>query len=125
MLSSSNCTSCADLLLQYLFGKGAPSKMITVEKSREATNDKTFAERRRNLIWSDVVKTRSPSSVKLLALLFSLSIHYFVSGTDNHCDPDCLYPRRPETEELFNNLGHHEASATLAVTMAKLDVRLL
>ena len=124
MSSSPNLTSCTDLLLQFLFGKGAPTKMISGDKSRKARNDESITGQARNLIGNDVIKTRSPSSKKLSALLFSLSVQYYVTGTeDNHCDPNCLNPRRPETEELFNRLGHHETSANLAVTIAKLNVR--
>ena len=42
----------------------------------------------------------------------------------DHCDFDCLYPRRPETEELFNRVGHHERSASLKETMDKVNVRI-
>lgn len=119
-------TSSTDLLLQYLFGKGAPFKMIAYEESRNSANEECFAAQTRKVIRNKVIYARSPSSVKLSALLFSLFIHYFVTGAtqDNHCDTNCLNPRRPETEELFDKLGHHETSASLAVTMAKLDVRL-
>ena len=118
-------TSSIDLLLQYLFGKGAPFKMVTSVESRKGANDECFDGRTTKVIRNDVIKARSPSSVKLSALLFSLFIHYLVTGAtqDSHCDPNCLDPRRPATEELFNSLGHHETSSSLAVTMAKLDVR--
>lgn len=42
-------------------------------------------------------------------------------GSEN-CDFDCLYPRRPETEEIFNKLGHHERTADIKEMMEKLQV---
>ena len=39
-----------------------------------------------------------------------------------NCDFNCLSPRRPQTEEMFNELGHHERTANLQEMMEKLQV---
>jgi hypothetical protein len=39
-----------------------------------------------------------------------------------NCDENCLHPRRPVTEELFNKLNHHERSTSLDDMFSKLKV---
>ena len=63
------------------------------------------------------------SSFRLRAALCILLLEFrLVSSEVDHCDFDCMHPRRPETEELFNRIGHHERSASLKETMDKLNV---
>jgi hypothetical protein len=47
------------------------------------------------------------------------------SGDVSHCDFNCLHPRRPETEALFNAVGHHERSTNLKEMMDKINVRFI
>ena len=57
--------------------------------------------------------------------VFVLLVNSFNALVDcSHCDFDCLHPRRPETEALFNAIGHHERSANLKEMMDKLNVRI-
>lgn len=62
-------------------------------------------------------------SLRCIAAFCILLLEFrLVYSEVEHCDFDCLYPRRPESEELFNRVGHHERSATLKETMDKLNV---
>jgi hypothetical protein len=58
--------------------------------------------------------------------LFVLFVNILnASGEVSHCDFNCMHPRRPETEALFNAVGHHERSADLKEMMDKIDVRVI
>ena len=65
-------------------------------------------------------RQRSSSRFQLLQLTILLSLIMRVRSAN--CDYDCLYPRRPQTEELFNQVGHHERSVDLPEMMRKLQV---
>lgn len=111
--------------LQFLSGKIALLKIISRhESTRKATNHDSNTCLANGLMGNDVVTARNSFFNNFFAVLLCLSINCCVTGMDsNHCDVNCMSPRRPETEELFNKLGHHETSANLAVTIAKINVR--
>ena len=126
MAYSSNLTLITDPLSKFLHGKDVvhPDK-DPYENRREILDKDASNDRRGFLMQSISSKQRSTSSRMFSALLFSLSIPFFVIQAENHhCDLNCMDPRRPATEELFNALNHHERSETLAETLRKIDVRL-
>ena len=57
-----------------------------------------------------------------IQLAFSVTAAMMSSIAAQHCDFNCLSPRRPQTEELFNKLGHHERTSNLQEMMEKLKV---
>jgi hypothetical protein len=118
--------SNSDPLLMFLFGKdGVHSVYVPDENGRETSYKVSSNDHRRFLMQNISSKQRSTSSRMFSALLFALSIPLYVIQADvHHCDPNCMDPRRPATEELFNALNHHERSETLAETLRKIDVRL-
>jgi hypothetical protein len=66
----------------------------------------------------------SNCSYKYVIFILLLNI-LNVSAEVSHCDYDCLYPRRPETEAQFNSVGHHERSSSLKEMMDKINVRII
>ena len=118
--------SYSDPLSMFLFGKdGVYSDNIPDENGRETSDKGASNDHRRFFMQNISSKQRSTSSRMFSALLFFLSIPLSVIQAENHhCDINCMDPRRPATEELFNALNHHERSETLAETFRKIDVRL-
>lgn len=62
-----------------------------------------------------------PSGAGVIALVMLLFIYVKAATDGNHCDPNCLNPRRPQTEEAFFAMEHHERTMTQAEMDGKLQ----